>query len=93
MLWRRSVPGRRFNSFAAWGCWNCTEGRQQSDGYREADAITTSYERLFEANADMIGWLNIPGTQIDYPVMQTLEDEEYYLRRNFYKEKAKTVVF
>ena len=53
------------------------------------DAITTSYERLFEANADMIGWLNIPGTQIDYPVMQTLEDEEYYLRRNFYKEKDK----
>ena len=53
------------------------------------DAITTSYEWLFEANADMIGWLNIPGTQIDYPVMQTPEDEEYYLRRNFYKEKDK----
>ena len=44
------------------------------------DAITTSYERLFEANADMIGWLNIPGTQIDYPVMETLEDVVYFLR-------------
>ena len=52
------------------------------------DAITTSYERLFEANADMIGWLNIPGTQIDYPVMQTVNNE-YYLNHNFNQEEDK----
>lgn len=51
------------------------------------DEVTVSYQRLFEENEDMIGWLNIPGTEIDYPVMQTMEDEEYYLRRNFFKEK------
>lgn len=48
-----------------------------------------SYERLFELNSDMIGWLNIPGTEIDYPVMQTMDDEEYYLKRNFYGESDK----
>ena len=64
------------------------EDNDQADTEKQ-DVITTSYERLFAANPDMIGWLNIPGTQIDYPVMQTPEDEEYYLRRNFYKEKDK----
>lgn len=45
-----------------------------------------SYQRFFDENEDMIGWLQIPGTEIDYPVMQTMEDEEYYLYRNFFKE-------
>ena len=34
----------------------------------------------------MIGWLEIDDTVIDYPVMQTMEDEQYYLNRNFDKE-------
>ena len=65
------------------------EDEQDSDLIKEAnkDAIEISYQRLFEANEDMIGWLKIPGTEIDYPVMQTMEDEEYYLRRNFFGEK------
>lgn len=53
----------------------------------KADSVRISYQRLFDANEDMIGWLKIPGTEIDYPVMQTMEDEEYYLYRNFFKEK------
>lgn len=39
---------------------------------------------LMEQNADVVGWLNIPGTEIDYPVMQTPEEENYYLYRDFY---------
>ncbi len=39
---------------------------------------------LMEENADTVGWLTIPGTEIDYPVMQTPEDENYYLYRDFY---------
>lgn len=42
------------------------------------------YINLFEANEDMIAWINIPNTNIDYPVMQSLEDEEYYLYRDFF---------
>ena len=53
----------------------------------QTDSVAVSYKRLFEVNEDMIGWLKIPGTEIDYPVMQTMEDEEYYLYRNFFKEK------
>ena len=34
----------------------------------------------------MIGWLKIDDTVIDYPVMQTMEDENFYLKRNFEKD-------
>ncbi len=50
-------------------------------------AILPKYEELYSMNSDMIGWLKIEDTIIDYPVMQTMWDENYYLDKNFYKEK------
>ena len=41
---------------------------------------------LLELNPDYVGWLTIEGTEIDYPVLQT-EDEEYYLTHDFYGEE------
>ncbi len=41
------------------------------------------YEALAAENPDFTGWLSIPGTVVDYPVMWTPEDPEYYLRRAF----------
>lgn len=41
------------------------------------------YRDSFLANSDMAAWLQIPGTVIDYPVMWTPEDENYYLKRGF----------
>ena len=41
---------------------------------------------LYEQNHDLIGWIKIDGTRIDYPVMQTPDDPEYYLHRAFNKE-------
>lgn len=51
--------------------------------------ILSKYKELYERNNDLIGWLTIEGTKIDYPVMQTMEDEQYYLHRDFYGEKNK----
>lgn len=45
------------------------------------------YAGYFQENSDMAAWLSIPGMIIDYPVMQTPDDEEYYLRRGFDKKK------
>ena len=39
---------------------------------------------LFAQNPDCIGWLCVPGTQIDYPVMFTPEEPQRYLRQSFY---------
>ena len=48
--------------------------------------VMDRYKVLYEKHNDMIGWLSIDGTIIDYPVMQN-EDNEYYLHHNFYKEE------
>lgn len=45
--------------------------------------VENPYLDSFLANADMAAWLQIPDTIIDYPVMWTPRDEEYYLRRGF----------
>lgn len=50
--------------------------------------ILPQYRELYEKNSDMVGWLRIDGTDIDYPVMQTPGDNEYYLRRGFDKVYA-----
>ena len=39
-------------------------------------------------NPDCAGWLTIPDTGIDYPVMHTPNDPEHYLRRDFYGDSA-----
>lgn len=54
----------------------------ENDEHKEKIA---GYERLKVQNPDMIGWIRIDETPIDYPVMQTLEDPDYYLRRGFDK--------
>lgn len=44
--------------------------------------------QLYTMNNDLAGWIRIPGTNIDYPMMQTPDRTDYYLRRNFNKKKA-----
>src|SRR5574344_2148834 len=41
---------------------------------------------LLALNSDTVGWLTVPGTNIDYPVVQTT-DNSYYLSHNFNKDK------
>ena len=43
---------------------------------------------LAAENADCVGWLTIPDTGIDYPVMHTPDTPEHYLRRDFYGNSA-----
>ena len=46
------------------------------------------YDALWKQNNDLAGWLYIEGTKLDYPVMYTPEDPEYYIHRGFYKKYA-----
>ena len=39
-------------------------------------------------NPDCVGWLTIPDTTVDYPVMCTPDEPERYLRRDFYGNSA-----
>lgn len=48
-------------------------------------SVQQSNRNLYLENADMVGWIQIEGTGIDYPVMQTPADPNYYLKHNFEK--------
>lgn len=47
--------------------------------------MTPGMSELYHMNSDTIGWLAIDDTNVDYVVMQTPEDEQYYLDRDFQK--------
>lgn len=49
----------------------------------EITRIPNPYADSFLANEDMAAWIQIPGTNVDYPVMWTPRDENYYLYRDF----------
>lgn len=61
------------------------EAPDEPPAEKESDLLEV-YRALAEQNADMVGWIRIEGTTIDYPVMQTPDDFNFYLRRNFDKE-------
>lgn len=48
----------------------------------EVPDILPEYENLYNQNKKLIGWVKIADTNIDYPVMQTV-DNEYYLTHDF----------
>ena len=46
--------------------------------------VLPEYQGLHEQNSDFAGWLTIPGTEIDYPVMQAVpESSDFYLTHNY----------
>lgn len=54
----------------------------------EPAAILPQYEALYSQNPDMVGWIKIEDTQVNYPVMQSPEDPWFYLRHDFDREYA-----
>ncbi len=46
-------------------------------------------EELKKENEEVIGWLEIAGTNINYPVCQA-KDNDYYLNHNYKKEESET---
>ena len=46
------------------------------------------YSYLYALNQDLVGWLNIPGTNLDVQVVQG-KDNDYYLRRDFYGKSSR----
>ena len=57
-----------------------------SDEEMVAEEAAKAYEKygaLYEQNNDFVGWIQIDGTNINYPVMQTPDNPDYYLKHSF----------
>ena len=59
--------------------------KAKADNVKDADElfdVEIDFEGLKQTNPDVVGWIKIPGTNIDYPVLQSKEEEDnYYLER------------
>ncbi len=51
-----------------------------------SSAVHPGLLALHGENQDCIGWIQIEGTAVDYPVMYRPAEENYYLHRDFYGE-------
>lgn len=54
--------------------------------YNEEKTILPEYAELFLQNTDMVGWIQIADTNINYPVMHTPDTPDFYLKHGFDKE-------
>ena len=65
----------------------CYHSNESKNNIRELisdeDTRGENYRRLKEQNPDLVGWIRIPGTPVDYPVMWTPDEPEKYLRTDF----------
>lgn len=57
-----------------------------TENTEEKQEDTVNMEELYKINNHIVGWIKIENTNINYPVMQTKESPNYYLRRNFYRQ-------
>ena len=48
--------------------------------------IPIDFETLWEQNEDIYAWIRIPGTHVDFPVLQHPTDDLFYLNYNIDKE-------
>lgn len=61
----------------------------QSDREEANDGeIRSQFYHLQDINQDIIGWIEIEGTAINYPILQTA-DNDFYLNQNYLKEEAR----
>lgn len=60
------------------------------DPNRDEKGRLKQFSKLLDTNEDVKGWITVPGTNIDYVVLQSSKDKpEYYLTRDINKKKLK----
>ena len=65
-----------------------TEATEAATFPTGANGMLVGYDEIYEMNNHTVGWIKMEGTQMDYPVMQTPDEENYYLYRNFDKRDS-----
>lgn len=73
-----------------------TGENQQKEPVQEKDPveIPIDFVSLQKRNPDVYAWITIPGTQIDYPILQSQQDDTYYLTHTIDgEEKTEGAIF
>lgn len=71
-----------------------TSDPEESEGTETRAEIPIDFESLQARNPDVYAWITVPGTQIDYPVLQSPDDNSYYLTHTIDgEEKTEGAIF
>ena len=54
--------------------------------YSEEKTLLPELAELFGQNGDLVSWISIADTNINYPVMQSVNEPNFYLKHGFDKE-------
>lgn len=54
----------------------------------EGNTIRSGFDELLKQNENVVGWITVEGTQIDYPILQS-DNNIDYLTENFYGEQSR----
>lgn len=55
----------------------------------EIHHVLPEFQELWLLNPDLVGWISVEGTHIDYPVVQSAANQaDYYLKRDFYGKRS-----
>lgn len=54
--------------------------------YSEDKTFNVEYQELYLQNNDMVGWIKVDDTKINYPVMQSIDNPDFYLKHGFDKK-------
>ncbi len=64
-----------------------SEASPAASAVSSSRGILPQFQQLQAQNNDIKAWIQIEGTKVNYPVMQTPEEPEFYLHRNLHKEE------
>ena len=53
--------------------------------YSEEKMLLPELAELYQQNGDLVGWISIADTNINYPVMQSVNEPNFYLKHKFDK--------
>lgn len=62
-----------------------TETETTAPSKSDVPEMLPEYAELYRQNSDIVGWITIPDTKINYPVMQSKDNPNFYLKHGFDK--------
>ena len=65
-----------------------TDQTQEDLSRTQREARVKAYSKVKEQNGDMVGWVKVEGTKIDYPVLQSPDTPDFYLKHDFDKKSS-----
>ena len=56
---------------------------QEPMNYSDGKTFIPEYQELYLQNNDVVGWIKVEDTKINYPVMQSKDNPDFYLKHGF----------